>query len=155
MRFLPLILVVLLASLVDACEYQTRDGTCYGKNLREKFFYLAPNFINVNHGSFAAVAKLVHKKQTELFLQQEAYPDTWFRKQMYDLIYDSRALIANFIQATVSDTVLVENASSAVNSILRSQQFEKGDKVIRLDTSYNMVIRTLDYLTETIGIEVK
>jgi selenocysteine lyase/cysteine desulfurase len=101
------------------------------------------------------VAKLVHKKQTELFLQQEAYPDTWFRKQMYDLIYDSRALIANFIQATVSDTVLVENASSAVNSILRSQQFEKGDKVIRLDTSYNMVIRTLDYLTETIGIEVK
>ena len=156
--FLPLILAVgaIRTSLADddVCEYQTTDGTCYGKDLREKFFYFAPNFINVNHGSFGAVAKPVHEKQNELFLQQEAYPDTWFRKQMYDLIYDSRVMIADFIKANVDDTVLVENASSAVNSILRSLQFEKGDKVIRLSTSYNMVVRTLAYLAETIGIEV-
>jgi isopenicillin-N epimerase len=143
-----------LSIFADACEYRTRDGTCFGKDVREKFFYFADKFINFNHGSFGAVAKPVYEKQTELFLKQEAYPDTWFRKQMYDFIYDSRAMIADFVKASVNDTVLVENASSAVNSILRSLQFQKGDKVIRLDTSYNMVVRTLDYLAETVGIQV-
>lgn len=90
----------------------------------------------------------------ELFLEQEAYPDTWFRQKMYEKMNASRAKIAQFIRANVSDVVLVENASSAVNSILRSMQFQKGDKVLRLDTAYNMVTRTLDYLAETIGIQV-
>lgn len=148
-------LILFVASVIVACDYHARDGTCYGsKDLKEKFFYLAQNFTNVNHGSFGAVAKPVHRKQAELFLEQEAYPDTWFRKRMYDLIYESRTMIAKFIHADVSDVVLVENASSAVNSILRSMQFQKGDKVIRLDTAYNMVVRTLEYLAETIGIEI-
>lgn len=142
------------ASLAASCEFHARDGTCYGRNLRDKYFYLAHNFTNLNHGSFGAVAKPVHEKQMEYFLEQEAYPDTWFRKNMNDKIDASRAMIAQYIKAHVSDVVLVENASSAVNSILRSMHFQKGDKVLRLDTAYNMVVRTLDYLAQTIGIKV-
>lgn len=139
---------------ISACEYRARDGTCYGKELRSIYFYQSRNFTNLNHGSFGAVPKPVHEKQMEYFLEQEAYPDTWFRQSMYEKMDASREVIARYIRAHVSDVVLVENASSAVNSILRSMQFQQGDKVLRLDTSYNMVVRTLDYLVETIGIKV-
>jgi selenocysteine lyase/cysteine desulfurase len=48
----------------------------------------------------------------------------------------------------------VENASAAVNSLLRSfPGLTKGDKIVRFSTAYSMVIDTIDYLRETIGIE--
>ena len=50
----------------------------------------------------------------------ESHPDTWFRKSYYDYVDASRELIASFVNASAEGLVLVENASSAVNSILRS-----------------------------------
>lgn len=47
---------------------------------------------------------------------------------------------------------MIENASSAVNSILRSIVWQKGDKILRFSTAYNMVIQTLDWLSSTAGI---
>ncbi len=46
-----ILLILVLSIFADACEYRTRDGTCYGKDVREKFFYFADKFINFNHGS--------------------------------------------------------------------------------------------------------
>jgi len=138
----------------DACKFQARDDTCYGKDLKERYFYLDSNFTNLNHGSFGAVARPVRQQQREYFFEEEAQPDTWFRKRYYELLGASRAKIARYIKANESDVVLVENASSAVNSVLRSMNFQRGDKVLRLSTAYGMVVHTLDYLVETAGIEV-
>ena len=64
---------------------------------------------------------------TELFIQfclTEAHPDRWFRETYYGLIDKSRESISSLINGDVSDIVLVENVSSAVNSILRSFPFQ-------------------------------
>ena len=137
-----------------ACEFKTVDGICYGTELRKTHFYLAENFTNLNHGSFGTVVRPVHAAQEEFFVMQESYPDRWFRKQYYDALEVSRQLISDFVGAQSSDVVLVENASSAVNSILRSLDLQKGDKVLRLSTAYGMVTNTLNYLSEIVGIEV-
>lgn len=92
--------------------------------------------------------------QHDFFLQQESRPDTWFRETYFTLIEKSREILANLIKADINDVVLVENASSAVNAILRSLGFKKGDKVLRLSTAYGMVINTLDWMVTTLGIEV-
>jgi len=49
--------------------------------------------------------------------------------------------------------VLVESASYGLNSVLRSFPLQRGDKVLVMDIAYGMVLKILDYLKETIGIE--
>ena len=138
----------------SGCKCQTIDGTCYGVHLRTKDFYLATNFTNLNHGSFGTVPRQVHAAQEEFFLRQEQHPDDWFRKQHYQTLDTSRDAIAQYVRANAEDIVLVENASSAVNAILRSMGLQRGDKVLRLSTAYGMVVNTLDYLAESAGILV-
>jgi len=102
------------------CDYKTNHNMCYGKEVRDKLFLMADGFINLNHGSFGTVPKKVAESQYSYFLEQESYPDTWFRTSYYKYIDNSRNLIANYVNASVDDIVLVENASSAMNAILRS-----------------------------------
>ena len=140
---------VLIAS---GCLFKELDGTCFGHDLKVKYFYLNDSFCNLNHGSFGTVPKPVFDTQYQHFLEQERFPDTWFRQTYYEYIDNTREKIAQLINADQEDVVLVENASSAVNSILRSLGLVAGDKVLRLSTAYGMVINTLDWLVQTLGI---
>lgn len=111
--------------------------------------------MNLNHGSFGAVARSVHAKQEEYFSAQEARPDPWFRKTHYELDAASRRAVAEYVRASSpDDVVLVENASDAVNSVLRSLPLRRGDVVVRFSTAYNMVTETLRWLEETKGVRV-
>uniref|UniRef100_A0A7S1YTA7 Aminotransferase class V domain-containing protein n=1 Tax=Trieres chinensis TaxID=1514140 RepID=A0A7S1YTA7_TRICV len=132
----------------------TEDGTRYGRDLKARMFYLSPTYVNLNHGSYGTVPRPVKAVQDDLFLLQESRPDAWFRKEYYRRLDDARGRIASYVGASEDDVVLVENASSAVNSVLRSMPFERGDAVVRLSTAYGMVVETLDYLRGTAGIEV-
>jgi hypothetical protein len=76
--FLPLI-AWLMAALITAsgtsvgpCSEEATDGTCYGHDIKRKHFLLDEGFINLNHGSFGAVPKVVGERQHELFLEQGA-----------------------------------------------------------------------------------
>ena len=73
---------------------------------------------------FTVVPKAVAKAQYNYFLEQESHPDTWFRVSYYDYVDTSRKMLASLINAIVDDIVLVENASAAVNSVLRSLGFK-------------------------------
>mmetsp|Transcript_28645 Transcript_28645/g.40834 ORF Transcript_28645/g.40834 Transcript_28645/m.40834 type:complete len:420 (+) Transcript_28645:1144-2403(+) len=136
------------------CHFKDLEGTCFGHDLKRKYFYLNDSFCNLNHGSFGTVPKTVAATQFNHFLEQESFPDTWFRQTYYEYINNTRTALANLVNANVDDLVLVENASSAVNSILRSLGFKSGDKILRLSTAYGMVINTLEWMVQTMGIEV-
>jgi selenocysteine lyase/cysteine desulfurase len=138
----------------NQCEYSSGDGICFGHELRRKKFLMADGFTNLNHGSFGTVPAPVADQQYSYFLEQEAYPDTWFRVNYFTYIDESRSALAKYVNASVEDLVLVENASSAMNSILRSIALSRGDKVMLLSTAYGMVTETLDWLVSTAGIEL-
>ena len=94
-------------------------------------------------------------------LQAESKPDVWFRGGYQELVEQVRAELASFVNAGDEDElVLVENASSGVNAVLRSLNLTSGDRVLILERAYQMVINTLDYLAEregcsiTLGIKV-
>ena len=124
----------------------------YGKQLKP-LFYLS-DYTNLNHGSFGAVPKEIVAKQFEYTLEQEKHPDIWFRQGYYEHINRSRNTLADLLNADIDDIVLVENASAAINCVLRSNTLKKGDKVLVLQTSYNMVLETLLWLSNTIDIEI-
>ena len=146
--------VIGIDSSVFDCTFRDLDGTCYGHDLKAKYFFLNDSFCNLNHGSFGTVPKPVYAAQFNYFLEQESFPDTWFRQSYYEKINITRSSVAELVNADEEDLVLVENASSAVNSILRSLGLSAGEKVLRLSTAYGMVINTLDWMVQTIGIQV-
>ena len=124
----------------------------YGNELKS-LFHLG-DYTNLNHGSFGATPKEIVAKQNEYTLEQEKHPDLWFRQWYYEHIDLSRSVLGDFINADKNDIVLVENASSAINCVLRSNTFKKGDKILVLQTAYNMVLETLLWLSNTIDIEI-
>lgn len=136
------------------CDVKTKDGVCFGHQLKNEKFLLADGFTNLNHGSYGTVAKPVAERQYAYFLEQEAYPDTWFRTNYFTYVDTARSMLAAAVNATTDDLVLVENASSAMNSILRSLGLKGGDKVLYLSTAYGMVTETLSWLVDTEGIEL-
>jgi hercynylcysteine S-oxide lyase len=95
----------------------------FGHNLQQ-YFLLKQGLVNFNHGSFGAVPKLVMDRLVSYLHEEEAFPDLWFRVSYYNYQDQSRKLIANLIHSSIDDLVMVENASYAVNSVLRSFPFQ-------------------------------
>lgn len=98
----------------------------FGHKLLNEQFSLRKDIVNLNHGSFGTVPKFVMANHIENLQVQESFPEIWFRETIYEVISKSREAIAQLVHANVEEIVLVENASYAVNSILRSFPFEVG-----------------------------
>ena len=139
---------------ISECLYKDFEDTCFGHKIKSKYFYLDPNYINFNHGSYGTCPIPVATQQQKYYIECETNPDLFIGSTYYNYIINAREAISKVVNSDVNDIVLVENASAAINSILRSIGLQKGDKVLRLSTSYGMVINTLNWLISTIGIEV-
>lgn len=95
-----------------------------GHRLLSEHFLLQQPLIHLNHGLFGAVPKIVLDEQHALMLEQERCPEEWFRRTYQPYIHAARQAVASLINADIEDVVLVENASYAVNSVLRSFPFK-------------------------------
>ena len=65
----------------------------------------------------------------------------------------SRAALAKLLNVAVETIVLVANATTGVNTILRNLKFEPGDVILYLDAIYPACEKTIQYLTETTPVE--
>ena len=108
----------------DGNTFADSEGTPYGHELKRKHFFLGDSYLNLNAGSYGATSRPVRAAQEQFFLEQEAHPDHWFRSTLYKRIHEARQSIAELVHAPLEDVVLVENASLAVNSLLRSYGFK-------------------------------
>jgi selenocysteine lyase/cysteine desulfurase len=127
----------------------------FGHEMLHKEFLL--NYTNFNHGSFGACPKQVLDFQTSLRLQQEQQPDPWMRFRYKQLINETRKEIARYVHAEdgMGETlVLVESASTAVNSIMRSMAWQPGDVIMYFSVAYAMVENTALWLQQEEGIEI-
>lgn len=138
------------------------ETTSFGKNLRQTEFLL--NYTNFNHGSFGSCPKSVLNYQFSLRLQQEQQPDIWFRNHYRHLVNDTREKVAEYVGLSsskrqkddVNGLVLVESASTAVNSILRSFPWsvDGGDILVMFSVAYPMVKFTAQWLADKFQIHV-
>ena len=51
-------------------------------------------------------------------------------------------LLSKYVKTNASNLALVDNASAAVNTVLRSLKFNPGDKILRLNLEYPMTKNT-------------
>lgn len=125
----------------------------FGRRMRDTHFLISSTYTPLNHGSFGTYPKAVRERLHEVQTMAELRPDHFMRYQAPKMLDISRAAIAAYVNAPVDEIVLVPNASTATNVVLRSLKFEPGDTLLYLSTAYGAVQKTVKYLEETTPVE--
>ncbi|MEH2399227.1 aminotransferase class V-fold PLP-dependent enzyme [Nostoc sp.] len=115
---------------------------------------LDPAVTFLNHGSFGACPKQVLAVQQRLRSQLEQEPLRFFGREWEPLLDDARSKLAGFVGADVQDLVFVPNATTGVNSVLRSLTFSPEDEILTTNHEYNACRNALDFVASRTGARV-
>jgi isopenicillin-N epimerase len=115
---------------------------------------LDPNYTYLNHGSFGACPLAVLATQQELQQRLERQPMNFLARELEPLWDLARARLAGFLGAAPADLVFVPNATTGVNTVLRSLRFQPGQELLTTDHAYNACRNALDYVAERSGVKV-
>jgi len=108
----------------------------FGKPIRN-LFLLEEGTVFTNHGSYGAVPREVMEKRVQLLHTAEAHPDRWFRTTVRPLYDSAIADVANFVGADPKNLVFVQNATAAVNTVLKNLVLGPEDIILSNSHSYN------------------
>jgi len=115
---------------------------------------LDPGVTFLNHGSFGACPKAVLAAQQSLRSQMEQEPLRFFGREWEPLIDNARSQLAEFVGADIQDLVFVNNATTGVNSVLRSLSFSAEDEILTTNHEYNACRNALDFIASRTGARI-
>src|SRR5436190_15655602 len=122
----------------------------FGRALRPRF-RLESGVDFLNHGSFGAAPLEVLDAAAHWRDRMEANPDHFLRDVVPVELRNAARELGRFIRATPEDVVFVENATSAVNAVLRSLDFKPGDEILINSQSYGAVRQAVRHICERSG----
>ncbi|CAI6334071.1 unnamed protein product [Periconia digitata] len=131
---------------------RTNDGVKYGKELLKEFL-IDDQYRNLNHGSFGTYPRAVRDAMRSFQDQSEARPDEFIRYTYPRLLDKSREGIAKIVNAPVAEIVFVPNATTGVNTMLRSIPYEAGDYILYFSPIYGACEKTIAFLSETTPVK--
>ncbi|KAK3374685.1 aminotransferase family protein-like protein [Podospora didyma] len=114
-----------------------------------QLFNFAPTYMPLNHGSFGTYPTAVLEYRQQLLRDWEARECIYAKWTYPKLLKESRALIAPLLGVDTDEIVLVPNATTGINTVLRNLVFEAGDVVLFPSTTYSANLKTIQSLEET------
>lgn len=102
-----------------------------------KHWPLREGMVFLNHGSFGACPYPVLEAQARLRLEMDRAPLQFMHRFHTPRIDAAREGVAAFVGADPSNMVFVTNATTAVNAVLRSLEFQPGDEILLTSLGYN------------------
>jgi len=108
----------------------------------------------LNHGSFGATPTAIREEQRKWQDLMENEPVRFFEDLMPGILQTTREKLASFLSCDADDLALVENATSGVNTVLRSLQFAPGDEILVPDHAYQACRNTIDFVAQRWGAKV-
>lgn len=133
---------------MDAKKLQREAG------LLAQHWTLDPEIVFLNHGSFGACPRVVLEVQRAYQDQMEREPVRFFTREAPELLAKARGTLGSFIGAARSGLAFVPNATTGLNSVLRSLPLEAGDELLVTDHEYNASRNVLEYVAGERGARV-
>jgi len=101
-------------------------------------FLLDPGVVYLNHGSFGACPRPVFEayQRRQLDLEREPVDFLGLERRFPELLEEARLRLAAYVGAARGNLVFAPNASTAVNTVVRSLELHPGDEVLIGDAEY-------------------
>ena len=109
----------------------------------------------LNHGSFGATPIFAQEEQLRWRNIIENEPVKFFEKTAPEVMLKARKAIAKMVNCNSDDLALIENATTGVNTIMRSLEFNPGDEILVPDHAYQACRNAIDYVAKRWGAIVK
>ncbi|XP_071491479.1 uncharacterized protein [Diadema antillarum] len=119
----------------------------FGKSLRDREFFFSPGIYPLNNGSYGAVPRKLLDIQYRMMQEREENAEMWYTFESMSFYMDAISRAADFVGAKSGNIVLVENATSATNSILNSFPFKPGDQILATSLNFRGVLKATEMLT--------
>ena len=154
--------VVLALQLIGTAATTRFDETVapphFGHALRDEFLF-GENVTQMNHGAYGATPKKVLDAQFVHIKDIESDITKWYHMEMPGNPYKAALLavrqrIAAYINSPEEDTVLVDNASNAINVLLKRWVFEPNEVLLEFSTAHGPFQAFYSWLSATRGVEI-
>jgi isopenicillin-N epimerase len=125
----------------------------FGRAIRHEWL-LEEGLAHLNHGSFGATPRVVLAAQDRWRLAMERSPTRFFLEDLPGALRAAAGKLAAYVGASADDLVFVDNATTAINAVLRSLPLKAGDELLTTEHVYNAIGMTLDFVAERSGATV-
>jgi isopenicillin-N epimerase len=123
-------------------------------NVGHGLWQLDPAVIYLNHGSLGACPIPVLDAQREWRDSMERRPVAFLLRELAPKMEHVRRVLGALVGADPDDLALVTNATTAVNTVLRSLDFQSGDELLTTNHEYNACLNSLDVVAQRTGARV-
>ncbi len=123
------------------------DSHAFGAAAREHFL-LESDAVYLNHGAYGAVSQRVIEAQADWRRHVERHPSRFMRHELGGLLRRTAGTLGDYVGASGEDIVFLDNATTAINAVLRSFVLMPGDEVVTTSHCYGAVMRTLEFVCD-------
>jgi isopenicillin-N epimerase len=118
-----------------------------------RHWLLKPGLTFLNHGSFGACPIPVLQVQAALRERMERDPVHFLATDLDGELDRARQVLGAFLAADPQDVVFVTNATTGVNTVLRSLEatLNAGDEVLATDHEYNATLNAMRFVAQRRG----
>jgi isopenicillin-N epimerase len=116
-----------------------------------RYWALDPEITYLNHGSFGACPLPVLAAQSELRARLEREPVRFLANELDGRLATARGRLAEFMGAQPDDLAFLPNATTGINTVLRSLEFQPGDEVLSTDHEYNACLNAIRFVAGRSG----
>lgn len=127
----------------------------FGKKFREEFFKeLGADVVPVNHGSYGLTPTPVFEQYISAMKLDFNFPDQFVRLEQIPEYTKALQVMGKFLHCDYHNLAFLDNATSAVNAILRSIPLHPGEKIVMMNTVYGACGNTIKFIEKRYKVKV-
>lgn len=111
-------------------------------------FMLEHGLTYLNHGAFGACARPVMHAAHSFRERIESQPSRFMTVELTPLLRQTAERLGHYLGARGDDIVFLDNATTAINAVLRSLVLFPGDDILTTSQAYGAVMRTLEFVCD-------